>query len=732
MMIKKLVFVMALASLVVATGCAKGGSGPCVSNCAAITLNLVSNGVVGATQTPLNAVITITATVTGATSPDVNWAITGTSCSGSGNPCGSFTATTGTTATYQAPSSIPSTPQFTITATSQSNSGLVGSAALTIVPTTTSVAPPVINVGVGLTQEFVGVAIPDNAVQSFTWSCTSGNGPCVNFTQDPNISGLVTYKPTSAEGCGTGTGCVEIDAAGTADPAGCSFDPQTYPCTPAKVTPVTSRLTGASSTSVKFGFQFSGYDSGGNHVYVAGSFIALNGSISSGVEDEIAWNGSQYAVTQHAISGGSYTPINGNDPNSNNQGTLALSLPGGVFPNQYQAVLDASGDIQMIESDGHGSGSGTAEPVASNNGFNSGSSQSFAFGFTGVDSAHNRVGYAGVIPTNGSGSISAGLMDINDNGNTTNICGAAPCNIAGSYSYNAAINSGQMTLTSATTMHFDFFLANGQSGKNNNATLSIYAISTDAVDATHPAVLGSMMFQDPAQTYNNAAFKGFSVSALTGTNANVSLTLANTDGKGNFSGQFDQNNAGTMISAASFSSYKYAQAPTTSSNGRYTIQMLGNPSASPVVNPLPFILYASGSNRGFLLDQNSSSVITGTMTPQKSPPKSIGLFTPTAIASTYAVATNSNSSSTVAPLTMNLLLTSPGNNAFNVTGVQNPGNQTVTGTYTLDSFTSLGTFVFTAPAAHYILYPISLTDFYIIQDASKDTGVSSAILFAAQ
>ena len=76
--------------------------------------------------------------------------------------------------------------------------------------------------------------------------------------------------------------------------------------------------------------------------------------------------------------------------------------------------------------------------------------------------------------------------------------------------------------------------------------------------ATNPAVMGTMVFQTPGTTYNNAAFNGTSVSALIGANNNVSLTLGTTDGttstdsscNGNFTGQFDQNNDGAEVSAA--------------------------------------------------------------------------------------------------------------------------------------------------------------------------------------
>jgi hypothetical protein len=133
-----------------------------------------------------------------------------------------------------------------------------------------------------------------------------------------------------------------------------------------------------------------------------------------------------------------------------------------------------------------------------------------------------------------------------------------------------------------------------------------------------------MVLQDSSQTYDNKAFNGVSVSALTGTaaggvNTNVSLTLGSTDGNGNFSGLFDQNNGGVILSGAQFppttgaNNYTYAAGGT---SGRYTFNMLGNPTTTPAGAPLPFVLYASGANRGFLLDQKSSSVMTGTMNPQ--------------------------------------------------------------------------------------------------------------------
>lgn len=746
MMIKNFLFAAALLSLFLASGCATGGSGPCAINCPAITVTGSSGGVSPLATAGLNLPITATAKVTNSAQTAVNWSITGTACSSSStdpsNPCGYFTSATTSAASYMGPSSVPSPAVFSIVAALQSNGSVSGSLDLTIVPDTADVAPPTVNVGVNLTQQFTATAEPDQAPQTFTWSCTANGVACVNFTPGSNQAGTALYTAASTEECGNG--CVQISAVATVDPTGCTAE-KGFTCTPGKTTVVASRVSGT------YAFQFSGFDNSGNPVMVAGTFtVAANGSIS-GVEDLLTASGpSKQNPIQ--ITGGAYTPTSADPNNSNNAGTLTLTLPTGIYPNQYQVVLDGAGDIQMVESDGNGSGSGIAEPSSKK--FNKSTPQTFAFGFTGVDSAGNRVGYAGLLPTDSVSKVTGGFIDVNDGGSSSNaICnpGAAPCPVAGSYSYDSTSNRGQLALTSPITMNFDFFVANGNANTKNNAPLTLYAISTD----NNPAVLGTMVFQDSITGgYNNAAFNGTSVSALTGATANVSLTLGTTDGTsggtggaGNFSGQFDQNNNGTMISypsSISQSPFAYTYVATNGNTGRYTFQMLGNPGASPVVPPLPFILYASGANRGFLLDQSSSAVMTGTMSPQVTPSQNKGAFANTLLPGTYAVATNSNSasnSSNCSPifpctLAMNLLLTSPGNSVFSVFGTLYPpgaaGNIT-SGTYSVADI-GTGTIALTSNSAtaDYIFYAVGPTDFYMIRNATKDPGVSSAILFMAQ
>jgi hypothetical protein len=749
-MMKKLLFVAALLTLAMLGGCAKGGSGPCVVNCPSIEIEPQLSAV------GLNVSVPLTLTFVNASATPVNWTIQPSSC---GNACGTLTNVTTSTATYVGPATVPSTSTITIVATSQSDSGFSGSLPVTIIPVTANVAPASPNVGAGLTQQYTAVALPEQAPQTFTWTCTAPNGPCANFSQDSDISGLAYYKPTAGEECSS-SGCVTISAVPAVDPTGCTVNPK-ITCTSSLTTVVSSRVpTGP------YAFQFSGYDKNGKALAVAGTFTVDSGGSISGYEDESAWNGSKFSTTQRAFSGGSYSPFSANNPNSNNAGTLSLNT--GAFPTTYQVVLDGAGDIQMIASDGTGdSGSGFAEPSAITK-FNGGSSAAFAFGFTGVDSSNNRIGYAGLLPTDGISSVSGGLIDVNDHGSASNsVCGAAPCAVVGSYVKDGTVsNLWHLTLTSPIAMTFDFFVANGSENNNGNNPLYLYAISTD----NNPAVVGTMTYQSPKITsYNNAAFAGVSVSELTGANNNVALILGSTfgdnggtgvqgacpgTGLGSLAGNFDQNNAGTIVSVGNFPSPSqttnpYTYVSTNGNTGRYIFCMLGNPAATTPVLPIPFVMYASGANRGFLLDQATSSVMTGTMNPQTSPKQNGGIFASASAIGTYAVATYSNTEPsesacqsadsllTGCSVVMNLLLNEPSAGVYNVAGTENPGSLAFNATYTVGG-SGTGAFapVVMTPAAtnpNYVLYGVTETSFFLIDvDTDKSGPVISPMLYMAQ
>jgi len=712
-MIKNCLFAMALLSLALAGGCAKGGNG----TGSGITVT-VSDGNISAIYP--NQQVTFTATVTGTTNHTVTWSLSGTACTGTPNPCGTIDKNTGV---YVAPAAVPSPATLTITATSAADSTATGAVTVHIVLIAVTVTPTTVTVGNGLEQQFTAIAVPDDAPQKFTWSLTCTTTPCGTLVQDQNTSGLALYTAGSNQ-------AVTVSATSTVD---------TQSADTVKFSVVASRLTPNSM----YGFQFSGYDSSNKPVAVVGSVTTgANGSITGGVEDILPAPPSGNPL---AINSGSYIPST-NNINSNNLGTLTLNLGNGTT-NTYTAVLTASGSFQLIESGGAVTGSGVMQKAAPIQ-FNAGG-QTFAFGFIGVDSSSKRAGYVGMLAMDGNGNITSGMLDPNDNGTTNNVCGTAPCNVTGTYQQDPNFSGlWHMTLTTGLTQHFDFVLGSGTAQtKTGPNPLTLFAIATDPTDGTHPALSGSMVYQVP-MTYNNAAFSGSSVSALTGANANVSLTLGITDGTssgtggtGGFTGNFDQNDNGAILSVPAFppvgaTSNPYTYVASSGNSGRYIFQMLGNPTASPAVPPIPFVLYASGANRGFLLDQSSPNVITGAMYPQ--PAKESGSYGSSQMPGTYAAATNSNSSSSIAPFVQNLLLTSPGGGVFNVAGTQNPGNNVLTGTYAITTFDGTGSITLTTPpppsVATNVIYALDaansvISDFFMIGTTS---GTPSSIIFAQQ
>ncbi|MFY9645101.1 MAG: hypothetical protein WAK29_07975 [Terriglobales bacterium] len=691
-MIKNLLLAAAVMSLALAGGCAKGGNGTLPP-----TIMVADGGVQPAYP---NQSLTFTATVNNGQPISVTWSLSGSACTGSGNPCGTINANTGV---YQAPATVPSPAQATISATSTSDPGNIGNFTLDLADITALVAPATLSVGTGLTQQFTAVAIPDDAAQTFTWTCKANGVACAHFSQDPNVSGLAYY--TADDNCSNS--CVQISAASTLDPAGCTNSPKN--CTIGKASLVASRVNGT------YAFQFSGYDSSNHATAVVGTFTASNGTVTSGVEYELT-SGSR---AKHTITGGAYTPTTSDPKNSNNAGTLTLTT--GATPDKFQVVLDASGDIEMIEADGQGTGSGLAQISPSPSLFKG--DQTYAFGLAGVDSSGNRVGYAGLLPMNGSGMILNGQMDVNDNGNATSLCGAGPCSITNATYTPLSVNGAwQMTLTAgsdAAPMVFDFFIASGSSSKASSLT---FFVVTDPSDTINPAVSGTMVLQDSTQTYNNADFSSTSVSALTGVNAgngnaNVALIYGDADGSGAVTGQFDQNNGGTIVPLAVFpgssqSTNPYTYSASSATNGRYIFQMLGNPTGSSPVSPIPFVLYATGQNAGFLLDQSSSSVMTGTMNAQGPGPLAIS-----ELQGTYAGATTMSGASGVTPIAANLVLTYPtpvsGVGINNLAGTQYPGEQTLAGvlSYANSNINSSGAAVatLTAPSGETqeVIYPFA-------------------------
>lgn len=703
-MVKNLLFAAALLSLALASACAKGGNG--AGNGITVKINPI-------TAVGVNLSATFAATVTGTSNTSVAWSLAGTACTGNPNPCGSIDVNTGV---YQAPSAVPNPSSITIIATSRADSTARGTTSTNIVPITAVVTPTPVNVGHGLVQQFTATAAPDAAPQTFTWSCTqTGGAACATFVA--NSSGVAVY--TAAENpCNN---CITISVVPTADTNTCTTNPKN--CVAAKVSVAASRVSGT------YALRFSGFDSTHHPVAIAGSIIFdSTGAVAGGSVEDVVINGVQQ---QYTSLSGSFTPSSLSDNNTNDAGTLTLNASLGPS-HKYAAVLDAAGNLRMIQSDNNGTGSGTMEKSAPAEFQKNAAAQSFVFGFTGVDSSGKRVGYAGLLPLDGTatattpGNITGGIADTNDNGTSTSACASPPCGVTGTYRIRGNVWTMQILL-GGQVLDFDFYIGSGIA--NAKTPLTLYAISTDPIDSRHPMLAGRMVFQDPGTTYDSTALNSFSVSHLTGVDNTGSNTLVSLiDGQGLSNGSiaetFDSNNAGTIVAATPLSPATCTYTTDTNKTGRYIVNMLGT--GSSCTGGLPFVLYASGANRGFLLDQSSGAVMTGAMDPQP------GVFSPSGFAGPYALGTVSNATSGVSPIVANFLLTSPGNAVFKVGGTQYSGTQTqtgATGSYSLTS-NGTGTITLTSPAASYVIYATDLTHFEMI-DVDK-TVTNADVIFGQQ
>jgi hypothetical protein len=461
-----------------------------------------------------------------------------------------------------------------------------------------------------------------------------------------------------------------------------------------------------------YAFHFSGSDSVGA-VISAGNVIADgSGNISSGLIDMTRSTGPQSLT----VNGGSYVV------GSDGRGYMALTTASSdTFC--YSFALGANGETAFVEFDqvtsnnvtvctaaGMGSGvrgSGILDVVPNPGSLfkNSALTGPFVFGFYGEDASGKKVGYAGVLSGNGAGIVSSGQLDINDTGAANNVP-----SITGTYSV-AATGRGTMTLSGTgitNSLNFAFYIV-GPS--------EFFFVSTDPV-ITNPRVGGVAIGQSTTTIFDNTALMGASIFNLTGvdstgTFSNVAAGLVNADGMGTISGVFDQNNAGSVTSNSSFSGATYAAA----TGGRYTIQILGQ----------AFVLYAVTTNKGFLLDQSSASVLNGFIEPQTNAP-----FSNSSIQGTFAAITSSVANTTaediVAALSLNSNATVTGTQDQTDSTGENP-NQAIMGTYSLSS-NGRGTMAFTAPATrNRAIYAVSNSKFVAV---GMDAGDKSATVITAE
>ena len=273
---------------------------------------------------------------------------------------------------------------------------------------------------------------------------------------------------------------------------------------------------------------------------------------------------------------------------ADDRGVMNLNISGSSA--RLAFAMMANGNAQFIKfdaSDGSGAiGSGTMEKADTTAYSTARIAGDYAFGAAGFDTGNNRAAIEGRFTSNGTGTLTNMVGDVNAYGTTYSMNFTA----ANYTVSDTATGRGTMQLAftfggTPDTLNFVFYVVN--SGK-------LFVMESDAVSITTPLLNGVVVQQQiPAGGFSNASLNGNMVIYLTGlstcTNvpdvpkAGAGLLTAN--GSGAFSLTYDEN---------------YCRAPNGFSNAAGTYSVAGNGRTSITVGGFSLVAYLVNLNQIFL------------------------------------------------------------------------------------------------------------------------------------
>jgi hypothetical protein len=430
-------------------------------------------------------------------------------------------------------------PNFTVQVTDASTNSATQPFSITIEPavtiTTTSLADGTLKVAYGAT---VGAAY---ATLPVSWSISSGALP----------TGLTLNAST---GSISGTPL----ASGTSNFTVMVTDSSNPPQTATRFLSITINSAGANNTvlSGRYAMLLSGYDTYGNRVGVAGSFMADGaGNITSGVEDlNDTGIAPQASLT---INSGTYSMGEDNRGNAtfiNSSGstyTMAIAvgnLVGGTALEGSVVEFDSSGYLMSGVIELQNSASFLKQDIAGN----------YALGFTGSGMAGDRLAVAGQFTADGSGGITGGVFDADDSGTPTT--GGA---IDSTSAYNVDTTTGRCALTlsgisPAPSGYVAYIVSASRLLVLSMDTASTSGLVTGEID------------EQTGGPYLNGSLSGPVVMGADSSAPDGSLAVLGVvtfDGSGNATFSMDENNAGTLATVTGSGTYTTPDAST----GRFAL-----------------------------------------------------------------------------------------------------------------------------------------------------------------
>lgn len=402
------------------------------------------------------------------------------------------------------------------------------------------------------------------------WSIVSNSGTLPGGLTLNSSSGVISGTP---------------NAAGTYNFTVMVTDSSSPPQTATQSLSITIQASGLNDTELsgRYAFLLSGYDSGGNSVAAAGSFVANGaGVITGGVEDiNGAGSGLQTGLT---ITSGDYAV------NSDNRGTITFTNSNGKMYTMGIAMGSLSGGStgtaekgSAVEFDSSGYDMSGVIVLQSSTGFYNGELKgNYAFSFQGSDRAGKRLGVVGEFDANGSVGITGGQFDADDDGIPT---AAATMGSTGTYAIDTSTGRVSATLNGLSPAPADYVFYLVSANK-------LLALSTDAV-TMQGLVSGEIDLQSGAP-FSNGSLDATEVmevdSAAAAGGSQVTVGLVSFDGNLNVTSfSFDTNNAATLASEAGTGIYTAPDSVT----GRFSVTFSqGMP---------PLVGYLIGLNHAFVL-----------------------------------------------------------------------------------------------------------------------------------
>jgi hypothetical protein len=533
--------------LAILAGC--GGKSRSTTTAVTVVLAPTSASVTtGATQQ-------FTATVSNTTNTAVAWTVNGIA---QGNSTVGFISSTGL---YTAPNSVPTPASVTVAAVSQADTTISGTAAVTITAPATPSSPLTINpqnvtLGAGGQQTFTATVSGNPIAVNWTLNCQSAAaGACGSIT----TAGVYTAPASPPPGSNVSVTATAKD--NSVPPAGAV---------------VTVQISNGTLNG-QYVFTFSGQNGGGS--YVAAGSITFDGAgnVTGGTED-INNGGTASSVS---ITGGTY------HIGTDGRGNASVVTSGGTVTWQFAVVNHTRIFVERFDTGVQGA-SGTMELQDTSQFTLAGINGNYAFNVSGANgsSKPGSLAEAGAFTSNGTGTITSGVLDVNNAGSVSTIP------VSGTYTTpSGSFGKGTLTL---------------------NGTPFAYYIA----DATHVKVVGTSasaqlvgdVYKQPAGPFTNAsirngfafAFLGSSSGSAFGEGGVVTLNGAGTV----TSGTIDLNRNGNPqngLAVVSPSNYNVADATT----GRTTVTLTAG------ANTLMYVFYPQINGALSVVEVDASNVVAG-------------------------------------------------------------------------------------------------------------------------